>query len=110
MASDETPIEDTLLDMTAASLARSGLSARELMLARLAALVAVDAPAASYVMNLGAGAEAGLTVEDVQSVLVAVAPVVGTPRVLAATVGIGEAYGFAMGLAEAEAEADDDSG
>ena len=102
MAGDENPVEDTLIAMTEASLDRSTLPDRELMLTRLAALVAIDATAASYVMNLGAGAEAGLTAEDVQGVLVAVAPVVGTVRVLAATVRIAEGLGFAIGIAEDE--------
>jgi len=50
---DDTPVLNTLAEMTAASVARGTLSAREHMLARLAALVAVDAPAASYVLNFG---------------------------------------------------------
>ena len=44
---NDTPVSDTLLVMTAASLENSDLSPRELMIARTAALVAVDAPAAS---------------------------------------------------------------
>jgi hypothetical protein len=50
---------------------------------RLAALVAVDAPTMSYLLNLGT-ADAGVTLEDVQGVLIAVAPIVGTPRVVSA--------------------------
>ena len=47
MPEDETPVSDTLAVMTATSLENSDLSPRELMIARVAALVAVDAPAAS---------------------------------------------------------------
>ena len=75
---DETPVLNTLADMTAVSVAHGTLSAREHMLARLAALVAVDAPVASYVMNFEPSVELGLTLEDAQGLLVAVAPVVGT--------------------------------
>jgi alkylhydroperoxidase/carboxymuconolactone decarboxylase family protein YurZ len=109
MVESENPVQDTLALMTAASLENSGLSARELMLARVAALVAVDAPAASYVMNAGAAMDVGVTLEDVQGVLVAVSPIVGTARVVSATARLAEGIGFVIALAEelieAEAEA-----
>ena len=40
----DTPVLDTLTDITAASVDHNSLSPREYMLARLAALIAVDAP------------------------------------------------------------------
>ena len=46
-----TPVLDTLAGITAASLERCSLPPRELMLARIAALIAVDAPPASYLAN-----------------------------------------------------------
>jgi alkylhydroperoxidase/carboxymuconolactone decarboxylase family protein YurZ len=70
------------------------------MLVRLAALTAVNAPPASYLLNLGAAAESGLTMEDARSVLIAVAPIVGTPRVVAAAGAIAEALGIAIALDE----------
>jgi hypothetical protein len=76
------------------------------MLARLAALVAMDAPAASYVLNVEPSAEVGLTVEDVQGLLIAIAPIVGTPRVVSAAGKITDALGFVIDLAIAEAELD----
>jgi len=98
----DTPVQDTLEMMTAASVANCRLSERELMLVRLTALVAVGAPATSYVMNAGAAADAGIALEDVQDILVAVAPIVGTTRVVTATGKIGKALGFIIGeLAEA---------
>ena len=75
---NDTPVSDTLLVMTAASLDNSDLSPRELMIARTAALVAVDAPAASYALNAVPAADSGITLDDVEDVLVAVAPIVGT--------------------------------
>jgi alkylhydroperoxidase/carboxymuconolactone decarboxylase family protein YurZ len=110
MSDSESPVADTLLAMTAVSLEGSTLPDRELMLIRLAALAAVDAPPASYVMNAGAAMEAGVTLEDVQGILVAVAPIVGTARVMSASMNIAEGIGFAIGLVEAvlEAEADDE--
>jgi len=104
----ETPLLDTLADMTAASLERAGLVDRELMLVRVAALAAVGAPPASYLLNLGAASEVGLTLEDVQGVLVAVAPITGGPKVVAASGAISKALGFAMDVLEDEAGADTD--
>ena len=50
----ETPVLDLLATMTAASVEASGLDPQTLMLVRIAALVAVDAPPSSYLLNLGA--------------------------------------------------------
>lgn len=96
----QSPVLDTLADMTAVSLERAGLVDRELMLVRVAALAAVGAPASSYLLNLGAAAEVGLTLEDVQGVLIAVAPVIGAPSVLAASGAIFKALGFAIAVLE----------
>ena len=102
----DTPVLDTLADITAVSVNRGSLEAREHMLARLAALVAVDAPAASYLLNLGTAVEMGMTLEDVQGVLVAVAPIVGTPRVVSAAGRITTALGLVIEIAEAELAAE----
>jgi hypothetical protein len=102
------PLLDTLTDMTAASLERAGLVDRELMLVRIAALAAVGAPPSSYLLNLGAATEIGLTLEDVQGVLIAVAPITGGPKALAAAGAIFKALGFAIGVLEEEAGGDVD--
>jgi alkylhydroperoxidase/carboxymuconolactone decarboxylase family protein YurZ len=99
--SDETPLLDTVMEMTAISVERADLGDRELMMVRLAALAAVDAPPASYVLNIAAAAEVGLSLEDALAVLVAVAPIVGTPKVVSAAGTIAEALGIALDLAEA---------
>ena len=61
------PLLDTLADMTAASLSRANLPDRELMLVRLAGLIAVDAPPSSYLLNIGPAMDSGLTLEDAQT-------------------------------------------
>jgi alkylhydroperoxidase/carboxymuconolactone decarboxylase family protein YurZ len=104
--SQDTPVLDTLAEMTAVSVDRRSLDPREHMLTRLAALVAVDAPATSYLLNVATAVDFGVTFEDVQGVLVAVAPIVGTARVVSAAGNIAEAFGFAVEVAEAEAEAE----
>jgi len=99
---DETPVLDLLAVMTAGSLEASSLDAEELMLVRIAALVAVDAPPASYLLNLGAAAEIGVDEDQVRGVLAAIAPIVGSPRIVAATGNIVKALGLAIELAESE--------
>jgi hypothetical protein len=99
---EATPVEDTLELMTAASIANCRLGGRELMLVRLATLVALDAPAASYLVNIGPAADSGLTLEDAQDVLVAMAPIVGTARVASAVIRMSEALGIIIGLAADE--------
>ena len=100
--SEERPLLDTLADMTAASLERVNLDARELMLVRVAALAAVGAPPSSYLLNLGAAMDSGLTLEDAQSVLVAIAPITGGPSTLRAAASIFKALGFAIAIVEDE--------
>ena len=103
---DDTPLLDTLAMMTAASLETCDLQPRELMLARIAALAAVGAPAASYLLNTGTAVDVGITLEDVQGVLIAVAPIVGTAWVVSAAANITRALGFAIAVLEAELEAE----
>src|SRR5271169_565790 len=104
MPENDTPVMDTLALMTATSLDNSDLAPREFMIARIAALVAMDAPAASYALNALPAADSGITLDDVEDVLVAVAPSVGTPRVVSATVHIAEGLGLVIALAEADLE------
>jgi len=102
------PVMDTIGAMTAASLENCQLDVREHMLVRFAALVAADAPPLSYLVNAGAVAGSGVvTLEDVQNILVAVAPIVGTARVVSAAGNITRALGFAVAVAEAELSGDD---
>ena len=99
--SEDRPILDTVVEMTAASVSRTSLDDRDLMLVRLAALAASDARPASYLLNLRAAADAGLTLEDAQGALVAVAPIIGTPRTVSAAGAIAEALGLALAIEDA---------
>jgi Carboxymuconolactone decarboxylase family len=108
--SSDTPVLDLLARMTADSLDASSLDAQSIALVRLAALVASGAPAASYALNLAAAGEVGLDADDVRGVLAAVAPIVGTSRVVGATGRIMVALGIAIEVASAELDADVDAG
>ena len=104
----ETPVLDLLASMTADSIETTNLDEQSLMLVRFAALVAVDAPPASYLLNLGAAADAGLDADQARDVITAIAPIVGTARTVSALGKIARALGFAIELAALEAEAEDD--
>ena len=103
--SSETPVLDLLATMTADSLEMTTLPLSAIMSVRLAALVATDAPPVSYALNLEAADEAGLGVEEIRGILMAIAPVVGTARVMTATARIVEAIGIALEVATVEMDA-----
>jgi alkylhydroperoxidase/carboxymuconolactone decarboxylase family protein YurZ len=94
------PVLDLLMKMTADSLEATDLDDRTLMLVRIAALIAVDAAPASYLMNVGVAADSGVDVDQVQDVLAAVAPIVGTARIVSAVGNIARALGLALDLEE----------
>ena len=71
------------------------------MLARLAALIAVDAPPASYLANADAAEKSGITADDIQEVMIAISPIVGTARVVSAAGKILRALGLAIAVGDA---------
>ena len=99
-STSDTPVLDLLATMTTESLEASSLDPASIMSVRLAALVAMGASPASYALNLAAAGEVGLDADDVRGVLTAIAPIVGTPRVVAATAAIVQAIGVAIAVAE----------
>ncbi|AOP44987.1 carboxymuconolactone decarboxylase family protein [Streptomyces lydicus] len=99
----DAPVLDTIAAMTIDSIERCGMDDHTLILTRIAALVAMDAPAVSYLAHVDPAMKASMTIEQVQDVLVAIAPVVGTARVMSAAGHIAEAFGFAIALADSEA-------
>lgn len=104
----ETPVLDTLAAMTAESVARCDLDPNSLVAARIAALAAVNAPAASYLMHVGPAIDAGVTLDQIQNILIAVAPIVGTAGTLNAALNITEALGIVIVALEAEELAAED--
>ena len=62
----------------------SGLDPRSFSLVKIAALVALDAPPASYLWQIGAALDAGAEPREILGVLMAIAPQGGLPRVVAA--------------------------
>ena len=102
----DTSVLDTIAAMTLDSLERCGLDDHTTLLVRIAALAAVDAKPVSYLAHVDAAVDSGVTIEEVQNVLIAVAPIIGTPRVMSAAIGISEALGVAIAVVEAELESE----
>jgi alkylhydroperoxidase/carboxymuconolactone decarboxylase family protein YurZ len=99
----ETPVLDLMAGMTELSLEATTLDDRDVMLARIAALVASDAPPISYTFNLGAAAGV-VTGDEIRGVVAAIAPIVGTSRVATAMGNVVKALAIEE-LAELDAEA-----
>ena len=98
--SGDTPILNLLTSMTADSLEATTLDSDTLMLVRIAALVAVDAPPASYLLNISAAGDAGVDEAQIEGVLAAIAPIVGTTRVVSAVGNLARALDLKLSLAE----------
>jgi 4-carboxymuconolactone decarboxylase len=77
-------------------LASTGLDARTFALVKIAALIALDAPPASYAWQVANALEDGATPEDILGVLRAVVPQVGGPKVVAAAPEIMLALGLSL--------------
>jgi alkylhydroperoxidase/carboxymuconolactone decarboxylase family protein YurZ len=83
----------------------SGLDPRSFAIAKIAALIALDAPPASYQWQVENAVAAGVSPKDILGVLFAIAPQVGGPRVVAAAPEIM----LALGLPLPAEPPDDDS-
>jgi 4-carboxymuconolactone decarboxylase len=98
--SSDSPILDLLAQMNLAGIEASTLDAQTLMLVRMAALVAVDAPPVSYMLNLEMAGDVDVDAEQVQGMLVAIAPIIGSARVASAAGKLVRALGLELSLAE----------
>src|SRR3954452_22608222 len=78
-----------------AELESAGLDARTFALVKIAALIALDAPPASYAWQVANAIDEGASPEDILGVLRAVAPQVGGARVVAGALEIMVALGLA---------------
>jgi hypothetical protein len=84
MPATDTPVLDVLAAMTEASVQATTLDEEQLVLTRIAALIASEAPPISYALNLGAAGELDVDPEKIRGVFTAVAPIVGSARVATA--------------------------
>ncbi len=75
---------------------RSGLNSRTYALVKIAALVALDAPPASYLWQVGNAINEGVSPSEILGVLIAIAPQVGGPRIVAAAPELMLALGLTL--------------
>ena len=71
-----------------------GLEDRTIALARVAALVALDGQSPSYVRECNAALASGASVDEITGVLVAVASLTGSARVVAAAPRVAQGMGY----------------
>jgi alkylhydroperoxidase/carboxymuconolactone decarboxylase family protein YurZ len=96
---DDAFIQCILAGNDEASISLSELDPKTHALARVAALVALDAPTPSYMWAVESAREAGATEREIVGSLVAVLPAVGATRVVAAAPKLGLALGYDVGQA-----------
>jgi alkylhydroperoxidase/carboxymuconolactone decarboxylase family protein YurZ len=84
----------------------AGLDPKTHALVRLGALVALGAGAVSYHWAVAAALAAGATTNDIVGTLVAVAPISGLARVIAATPDVALAIGYDLDAAYEEFDTD----
>jgi 4-carboxymuconolactone decarboxylase len=102
VAMGDAPVLERLVAMNLDSMENSGLDPKTYFLVRIAALVAMDAAPVSYLINLGLAADVGVSLEDAQGTLIAIAPVVGSARVASAAGNVLQAFGLAAMVEDAE--------
>jgi alkylhydroperoxidase/carboxymuconolactone decarboxylase family protein YurZ len=93
--SDEKEIE-TMVGMRQGLQDVTHLDNRSFALVKIAALIAVEAPPASYMWQIGNAIAEGVTSEEVLDTLWAVAPQVGGPRIISAAPEIMLALGIVL--------------
>jgi len=74
----------------------TGLDGRTFGLVKIAALIALDAPPASYMWQVANALDEGATADDIFGVMMAIAPQVGGPRVVAAAPELMLALGLSL--------------
>jgi 4-carboxymuconolactone decarboxylase len=89
-------ILDAAVGLRESSREATGLDPRTFALVKIATLIALDAPPASYAWQIGNALEDGVSPEDILGVLRAVAPQVGGPKVVAAAPEIMLSLGLAL--------------
>ena len=86
-----------ILKLHVDNLTESGLDKKSYSLARIAALIALGAEEASFVTNINTAMEWGVTADEIIGVLIALAPQVGTVRIIAAAPKVAIALGVVTG-------------
>ena len=102
---DDRYIESLLADEPGSALL-SKLDPGTHALARVGALIAMDAAPPSYMNAVEAAGDAGVTHEEIVGALIALLPIVGVARVVSAAPNVGLAIGYDVGDALERLEPD----
>lgn len=89
------------LQLREARIEETGLDAKTFDLVRLSALVASGAPPVSWIMNLKLAKNDSVQLEQLQGTLKAIAPLVGTAKVIEAAGNIARGYGISVEVGRA---------
>jgi hypothetical protein len=100
IANGDWGVRDQLKRMVEGSFEESGLDPETFMLVRVASLAAIDAAPASWLVNLKVGKELGIPPDKAIGTLIAIAPVIGSARIVSAAGNIAKALGLAIHIKE----------
>ena len=93
MAESNPELIERLIGAQIQNIENSGLDPKTHALVRIASLISVGAPSASFAWQVALARESGAHADEIAGVLVAVAPTAGLPRVVAAAPEIADALG-----------------
>ena len=96
LAVGDTDVLKEAVDIREAEQQSSGLDPVTFGLVKVAALIALDSPPASYLWQIANALDAGATAAEILGVLRAVAPQVGGPKIIAAAPEIMVALGLSL--------------
>jgi len=96
LATGDVEVLRDAVDIREAEQRKSGLDPVTFSLVKVAVLVALDSPPASYLWQIANALDAGATAADILGVLRAVAPQVGGPKIIAAAPEIMAALGLSL--------------
>jgi alkylhydroperoxidase/carboxymuconolactone decarboxylase family protein YurZ len=93
MADSNPELIEGLIGAQLDNIKSSGLDPKTHALVRIASLITIGAPAASFAWQVSLARECGTTADEITGVLVAVTPTAGLPRSVAAAPQIADALG-----------------
>jgi 4-carboxymuconolactone decarboxylase len=101
IAQHDPMVLEELMQARTSNAEASGLDLKTHALVNVAALIALDAAPASYIWQVGLALEAGVTPEEILGLLVALNPLVGNAKIVAAAPEIAIALGVDLEALEA---------
>jgi alkylhydroperoxidase/carboxymuconolactone decarboxylase family protein YurZ len=96
LSAGDRDVLETVVGLRELNRESSGLDPRSFALVKIATLIALDAPPASYAWQVANALDEGVTPEEILGVLRAVAPQVGGPKIIAAAPEIMLALGLSL--------------